>query len=136
MACRLAVTVRPRIFVCSCLALRLAEVQAGHVTSTRSAVLGAALMLLLIPASASAGQVKYHKAVCGPVTGKKTHCDSQVRTKAPGPTAAPLATTSFQTGYAPTDLRSAYNIVNTALSNGGGETVAIVDAYDAPTAEA
>ena len=42
----------------------------------------------------------------------------------------PLATPS---GYGPADLRSAYNL-GTAAS--GGRTVAIVDAYDDPTAEA
>jgi subtilase family serine protease len=96
----------------------------------------AALGLTLIPSTAlAAAHVKYHKDVCGPVTGKKARCASQVRTKGPGPDAAPLATTSYQNGYVPADLRSAYNLAAAALSNGGSQTVAIVDAYDDPTAE-
>ncbi|MCX4427082.1 S53 family peptidase [Streptomyces mirabilis] len=47
---------------------------------------------------------------------------------------APLATGSPTTaGYVPSDLRSAYNLGGTS---GGGRTVAIVDAYDDPSAEA
>ena len=38
-------------------------------------------------------------------------------------------------GYAPTDLLNAYNLT-TAATGGSGRTVAIVDAYDLPTAEA
>src|SRR5437868_1746496 len=126
----------PSTFVQARLAQRRAEGQAGLMASTRRAAVLAALMLLVIPATAgAAAHIKYHKAVCGPVQGKKARCESQVRTKAPGPAAAPLATTSYQNGYGPPDLRSAYNIVNTAVSNGAGRTVAIVDAYDDPTAE-
>src|SRR5213078_1973287 len=38
-------------------------------------------------------------------------------------------------GYGPADLRSAYNIAAAAADRGKGQTVAIVDAYDYPTAE-
>src|SRR5260221_9594974 len=101
MRWRLAATDRARTFVQKCLARRAVREQAGHVTSTRLAAVAAALSLLLIPGSASAAaHIKYHKSVCGPVTGKKARCSSEVRTKAPGPTAAPLATTSYQNGYA------------------------------------
>jgi subtilase family serine protease len=37
---------------------------------------------------------------------------------------------------APSDLQSAYNLAAAAASNGSGETVYIVDAYDYPTAQA
>lgn len=37
-------------------------------------------------------------------------------------------------GYGPADLQSAYNIASAAASNGGNSTVAVVDAYDDPTA--
>ncbi|HVV25406.1 MAG TPA: S53 family peptidase, partial [Pseudonocardiaceae bacterium] len=37
-------------------------------------------------------------------------------------------------GYGPSQLQSAYNIASAAASNGGNATVAIVDAYDYPTA--
>jgi subtilase family serine protease len=39
-------------------------------------------------------------------------------------------------GYGPTDLQSAYGLTSAAASNGSGETIAIVDAYDDPNAEA
>jgi len=37
-------------------------------------------------------------------------------------------------GYGPSQLQSAYNIASAAASNGTGATVALVDAYDDPTA--
>ncbi|WP_439654240.1 S53 family peptidase, partial [Streptacidiphilus anmyonensis] len=46
--------------------------------------------------------------------------------------ATPLATVS---GYGPSQLQSAYNLASAAASNGGGETVAVVDAYDYPSAQ-
>ncbi|WP_030941609.1 S53 family peptidase [Streptomyces sp. NRRL S-646] len=49
------------------------------------------------------------------------------------PKAADAATPS---GYGPTDLQSAYGLTSAAASNGSGETIAIVDAYDDPNAEA
>ncbi|WP_369247590.1 peptidase S8 [Streptomyces sp. R41] len=38
-------------------------------------------------------------------------------------------------GYGPSDLQSAYGLADAASSNGSGETIAIVDAYDDPNAE-
>ncbi|WP_370068331.1 putative Ig domain-containing protein [Streptacidiphilus sp. MAP5-3] len=46
--------------------------------------------------------------------------------------ASPLATVS---GYGPTDLRSAYNLASAAASKGSGETVALIDAFDYPSAQ-
>lgn len=46
-----------------------------------------------------------------------------------GPSASP-------SGYGPADLQSAYGIASAAASNGSGATIAIVDAYDDPNAEA
>jgi hypothetical protein len=45
------------------------------------------------------------------------------------PLAAPL-------GYGPADLQDAYNLTGLSASGGGNRTVAIVDAFDAPNAEA
>jgi subtilase family serine protease len=39
-------------------------------------------------------------------------------------------------GYGPSDLQSAYNLTSAAASAGGSQTIAIVDAYDDPSAEA
>ncbi|MCL8017412.1 S53 family peptidase [Streptomyces sp. AS02] len=49
------------------------------------------------------------------------------------PRAADATTPS---GYGPSDLQDAYGLTSAAASNGTGETVAIVDAYDDPNAEA
>ena len=38
-------------------------------------------------------------------------------------------------GFHPADLQSAYNLTAASAANGGAQTVAIVDAYDDPTAE-
>ncbi|MFD8305788.1 peptidase S8 [Streptomyces sp. NPDC059690] len=48
------------------------------------------------------------------------------------PKAADAATPS---GYGPTNLQSAYGLTAAAASNGSGETIAIVDAYNDPNAE-
>jgi subtilase family serine protease len=49
------------------------------------------------------------------------------------PKAADAATPS---GYGPSNLQSAYGLTSVAASNGSGETIAIVDAYNDPNAEA
>ncbi|QHC30213.1 S53 family peptidase [Streptomyces sp. HF10] len=43
---------------------------------------------------------------------------------------------STPTGYGPSDLQSAYGLTAAAASKGAGETIAIVDAYNDPNAEA
>ncbi|MBV9486607.1 MAG: hypothetical protein JO246_11165 [Frankiaceae bacterium] len=48
-------------------------------------------------------------------------------------TVRPAAAAATPSGYGPADLASAYNLPTT---NGAGQTVAIVDAYNDPTAEA
>jgi subtilase family serine protease len=78
-------------------------------------------------AAASSTAVAF-KAICttGPI-----QCLSLLRTDI-------LAKPGEQTphdGYGPADLRSAYNLASAASSRGKGQTVAIVDAYDYPTAE-
>src|SRR5205807_4246607 len=66
------------------------------------------------------------------VTGKFARCLSDVVTNSGG---TPLAS-SGPSGYSPSDLQSAYNIAAAASASGSGQTVAIVDAYDDPNAEA
>jgi hypothetical protein len=46
------------------------------------------------------------------------------------------ASAATPSGYGPTDLRSAYNLTAASLTNGIGQTIAIIDAYDNPNAEA
>ena len=51
-------------------------------------------------------------------------------------TIKPNATSASPTGFGPSDLQDAYGLTDAASSNGSGETVAIVDAYDDPNAAA
>ena len=69
------------------------------------------------------------KGVCTKANGPDAAaCDARVVTETDGVT--PLATPTYQNGYAPADLQSAYK-----LSGGSSSTVAIVDAYANPNAE-
>ena len=92
-------------------------------------------LLVVAPDAPAAGLAKGHaKKVCGNVTGRHARCFAQVRTRKDGVT--PLATPTYSGGYAPADLQSAYNVAAAAASAGGTQTVGIVDAFDAPNAEA
>lgn len=46
-----------------------------------------------------------------------------------------IASRTSPSGYGPADLRAAYQLASAATSDGVGQTVAIVDAYDDPNAE-
>nr|WP_229759024.1 peptidase S8 [Peterkaempfera bronchialis] len=48
---------------------------------------------------------------------------------------APHATAATPSGYGPSDLQAAYGLATAAASKGTGQTIAIVDAYDDPSAE-
>ncbi|MFF7950334.1 S53 family peptidase [Streptomyces griseorubiginosus] len=67
------------------------------------------------------------------VTGGTTAFQKAQQARGITPKAADAATPS---GYGPTDLRSAYGLTAAAASGGTGATVAIVDAYNDPNAEA
>ncbi|WP_329553863.1 S53 family peptidase [Streptomyces sp. NBC_00696] len=45
------------------------------------------------------------------------------------------ADASTPSGYSPTNIQAAYGLTSAAASNGAGETIAIVDAYNDPNAE-
>ena len=74
------------------------------------------------------------KRVC--IAGSDAACMAEVVTKPDG--GSPLATTSYTYGYSPANLASAYKwpFASTASWVWNGQTVAIVDAYDNPNAEA
>ncbi len=76
------------------------------------------------PAGAAPGHSQH---VCSAPSAHAAACQSQVRTD---PQGKPLAASS-PSGLNPVDIQSAYK-----LPTSGGGTVAIVDAYDDPTAEA
>jgi hypothetical protein len=72
-----------------------------------------------------------HQHVCGAATRGRASCSSIRDLDVSGP----LATaTTVPLGYAPTDLQAAYKLP--AATAGTGKTVAVVDAFDDPTAEA
>src|SRR5947199_794290 len=76
------------------------------------------------------------RAVCnGPGAPDLARCDARVVTTPDG--TAPLATSTWQSGYAATDITSAYNLPNPTGTtwSGNGSTIAIVDAYANPNAE-
>ena len=74
------------------------------------------------------------KDVCTHAVAGLAYCDAHVVTADRGP--APLATTSYQFGYTPQNLASAYKWADPSGSswNSNNRTVAIVDAYDNPNA--
>ncbi len=83
------------------------------------------------------------QAVCAPATPGTAQCQALRRTDVPltrspmsarARAASPQATIGSLSAYAPADLRAAYSLPTGP--EGSGLTVAIVDAYDLPTAEA
>jgi subtilase family serine protease len=72
-----------------------------------------------------------NRPVCGPAAQGSARCDARVVVDASG---APLATTGPTSGFRPADLQAAYRLPSGTA--GLGQTVAIVDAYDDPSAEA
>jgi subtilase family serine protease len=93
--------------------------------SSRSiAALSAAL--LLIPAASAAARPNKH--VCGAVPAGSARCHARVITDAKGDPAV----TPAPNGYGPADLQAAYQLPSATA--GAGQTIAIVDAYDDPTA--
>jgi subtilase family serine protease len=96
-----------------------------------ASALGLAVVALSAPASAAPKPAKAHASerVCAVASPGYAACQSRVQVDASG---KPAATTS-PSGYGPVDIQSAYKL--TGLKS-GARTVAIVDAYNDPTAEA
>ncbi|GAC1439856.1 MAG: hypothetical protein NVSMB51_18340 [Solirubrobacteraceae bacterium] len=90
-------------------------------------------MGLLLCGAAASAVARPTKKVCGSPPAHAARCHAVVVTDARG---APLATATPVSGYVPADLQSAYGIGAAAASSGASQTVAIVDAYDDPNAEA
>ncbi len=85
-----------------------------------------ALALVFVPmgSDTQALAVNYNHVCPGPANPGTSRCHAVVR---------PNASTS-PTGLSPAQIKSAYNYT-TSLTAGAGKTIAIVDAYDDPTAE-
>ncbi|HYL27330.1 MAG TPA: peptidase S8, partial [Candidatus Nitrosotalea sp.] len=67
--------------------------------------------------------------VCGDVGNGYARCQAWVRTDVTG-----MIRPDTPSGYGPSDLQTAYGLTSYSQSNGSGQTVAIVDAYDDPNA--
>lgn len=67
--------------------------------------------------------------VCAAVPVGYARCQAWIRTDVKG-----MLRENTPEGYAPADLQTAYNLTSSSKSDGNGETVAIVDAYDDPNA--
>ena len=98
-----------------------------------AAAVGVVAAVVCVPGSALAASGRSHERVCGQPQPGFAACLAEVVTSAK--TAKPLARPKASTpsGYFPADLHSAYALPTTG---GAGQTIAIVDAYDDPTAEA
>jgi hypothetical protein len=72
-----------------------------------------------------------HARVCSVPAKRRAACDAVVDLDVSGPL---TTSTTVPSGYGPADLQAAYSLPSAA--SGRGVTVAIVDAYDAPTAAA
>ena len=85
-------------------------------------------------ASAAPARQTYQRVCADPLPGQAA-CFAEIRTSADPATRASAAAAPFvPTGYSPADLQSAYRLAG--ASGGNGRTVAIVDAFDDPQAEA
>jgi outer membrane protein assembly factor BamB len=96
-----------------------------------AAAVGVLAAAVLLPATALAanGHANYH-AVCPAPPARAVHCHALVVTDAHGNP----DTTTAPAGLSPARIKSVYNFP-TSDTAGTGETIAIVDAYDDPTAE-
>src|SRR3954454_11908723 len=111
-----------------------------------AATLAALVMLCLVaagPATAAPGRGDPRppvgsgsEDVCAAPKRGHARCLAEVATTAASPTAAPLATPAPTEGYTPADVQSAYGLTALSASEGTGQTVAVVNAFDDPTAEA
>src|SRR3954471_16951004 len=82
--------------------------------------------------TAAAAQHPFHHACSTPRAGRAS-CNALIRNDVATSAAAVRRAAAAPSGLSPANLKSAYKLPSTG---GSGQTVAIVDAYDAPTAEA
>src|SRR5213592_2208033 len=100
--------------------------------ATLAAGLAAAAPAAAAPPVQPGQQVFPHRPVCGPPSAHHARCHAEVVTEADG--ATPLVTPG-PAGYGPADLQSAYALPAAPPSTAPQQTIAIVDAYDLPSAE-
>jgi hypothetical protein len=105
--------------IAACSSLRFAH--------AKPSIFGRRLGRAAIPIRVGAGPAQ---RVCDDMTFGHMRCMSWIRTDVRRSLLAGPA------AYAPADLQSAYNLSAASSTNGSGQIVAIVDAYDDPNAEA
>jgi len=115
----------------------------GQPVRWRALVVLVALLGLLGPLAASAPSRAVAAAdapaierVCGdPAPGTYT-CFAMRQIHGGGAAVAAVGPAATPAGYGPAQLQSAYNLTVASRANGIGQTIAVIGAYDAPTAEA
>jgi subtilase family serine protease len=75
-------------------------------------------------------------AVCGAAAPGFARCLSWLRTDIAARARSQVTPLAAPSGYGPASLQSAYHLAAASLNSGAGRTVAVVDAYDQPNAEA
>jgi len=112
-----------------------ASVTPAHATATahRSVKPGGATKHRALPRVTGLGKGNDYKRVCGTPKAGHATCMALLRTNVAARKGL-RPDTALPPGYGPADLQSAYNLPSS--TSGNGETVAVVDAYDNPNAEA
>ena len=109
-------------------------------TVSRPAAAAAAPAPVAVPASTPAAATRPSisrtpvEPVCGLAARGYAHCLALRRTDIAATPAAAMSPSATPSGFGPADLKSAYALPGGTA--GSGMTVAVVDAYDLPTAEA
>src|SRR5215475_1792890 len=103
-----------------------APAQAMAATSAASSATSAST-----PHVPSAAHMTTRHACATPSTAHTAHCFAIIRTDVKAVSANAIVPNATPSGYGPADLDNAYKL---SSSGGSGETVAIVDAYNDPTA--
>jgi subtilase family serine protease len=103
-----------------------APAQAAPATTAPAAVAHAST-----PHLPSTAHMKTRHVCATPTTARTAQCQAIIRTDVTAVGANAIAPTATPSGYGPADLDNAYKL---SSAGGGGETVAIVDAYNDPTA--
>jgi hypothetical protein len=76
----------------------------------------------------------HYRPACGSAKRGRMQCFAEV-VAASSTTAAPAVVNAAPVGYGPADLQSAYGLSSASATRGGTQTVAVIDAYDDPSAE-
>src|SRR5207248_11520691 len=95
----------------------------------RAAVLAAALVLAAGSAGPAQAAHGHARRVCSVARAGYAACNAWLSTDL-----VPAAAAATPSGLSPANLQAAYNLASLSASTGAGRTIAIVDAYDDPTA--